>query len=155
MREWLTLTGANPQHLELEITEGALIGDTSACVLQLQALRELGIEITLDDFGTGYSSLSYLKQLPLQRLKVDQSFVRDIERDGNDAAIVRAVISLAGALKLQTVAEGVETLPQMHFVQALGCNTIQGFLFCPAISPEAFEKLLTAGRVELAPPRQP
>jgi len=149
VQRWLSQTGADPRHLELEITEGALIGDTEACARQLQALREMGIELTLDDFGTGYSSLSYLKQLPLQHLKVDQSFVRDIEHNSNDAAIVRAVIALAKALNLQTVAEGVETLSQLEFVHALGCDIVQGFLFSPAVSAEAFGALIDAGRVEM------
>ncbi|MES2885626.1 MAG: EAL domain-containing protein [Pseudomonadota bacterium] len=149
MRDWLNQTGATAKQLELEITEGALIGDTRSCAQQLQQLRTLGIELTLDDFGTGYSSLSYLKQLPLQHLKVDQSFVRDIERDANDAAIVRAIIALAKALNLHTVTEGIETLSQLKFVQELGCQTVQGFLFSPAVSAEAFSKLIDAGRVEM------
>ena len=150
VRNWLAQTGASPKHLELEITEGALIGDTTACAQQLQALRELGVELTLDDFGTGYSSLSYLKQLPLQHLKVDQSFVRDIDHNTNDAAIVRAVIALASALNLHTVTEGVETLSQLKFVHALGCHTVQGFLFSPAVPAAQFSQLIEAGRVEIA-----
>lgn len=145
----LAETGAAPEHLELEITEGALIGDPTACATQLDQLRTLGVELTLDDFGTGYSSLSYLKQLPLQHLKVDQSFVRDIERNANDAAIVRAVIALAEALNLQTVAEGVETAAQLKFVQELGCHAVQGFLFSPAVSAEDFSQLIDAGRIAL------
>lgn len=149
VRNWLAQTGAKPEHLELEITEGALIGDTTACAQQLRALRELGIELTLDDFGTGYSSLSYLKQLPLQHLKVDQSFVRDIDNNANDAAIVRAVIALASALNLHTVTEGVETLSQLKFVYELGCHTVQGFLFSPAVPVTRFSQLIDAGRVEM------
>ena len=150
MRDWLAETGADPSHLELEITEGALIGDTAACARQLHALRELGLELTLDDFGTGYSSLAYLKQLPLQHLKVDQSFVHDLEHKSQDAAIVRTIITLASALQLKTVAEGIETLSQLKFVYELGCHVVQGFLFSPAVSAARFAEMIAAGRVEMS-----
>jgi diguanylate cyclase (GGDEF)-like protein len=150
IRSWLDQTGAPPHHLELEVTEGALVGDTVACAQQLNDLRALGLELTLDDFGTGYSSLSYLKQLPFQHLKIDQSFVRDIDKSANDAAIVRAIVALARALGLETVAEGVETAAQLEFVRELGCHAVQGFLFSPAVDANVFSRMIDQGQLPMA-----
>ena len=127
-------------HLEFEVTEHALIGDMARAVETLNQFRDNGIQLALDDFGTGYSSLAYLKKLPLQHLKIDQTFIRDIEHNPNGAAIVRAVIALAQSLNLSTVAEGVENQMQLDYVRELGCPAAQGYLFSPAIPAERFEE---------------
>ncbi len=122
-------TGADPQQLKLELTESVLISDVEDAIRKMGALRERGVRFALDDFGTGYSSLSYLKRLPLHQLKIDQSFVRDVLSDPNDAAIVRTILALARSMDLIAVAEGVETEGQRHFLQANGCTVFQGYLF--------------------------
>ena len=122
-------TGADPQRLKLEITESVLISDVEDAIRKMGALREIGVRFALDDFGTGYSSLSYLKRLPLDQVKIDQGFVRDILTDPNDAAIVRTILALARSLDLQAVAEGVETEGQRQFLQDNGCTVFQGYLF--------------------------
>ncbi len=120
--------GIAGERLELEITEGVLVKDTNAAKRTLSELAELGVRIAIDDFGTGYSSLQYLKHFPIHVLKIDRSFVKDIERDTSDAAIAGAVVALGKALDLEVVAEGVETHAQVEFLSSLGCNMIQGFL---------------------------
>lgn len=133
--------GLRSGDLELEITESVAMKNPQATSRLLAQLRELGIELAIDDFGTGYSSLSYLKQLPLDRLKLDRSFVMDIEHDPNDAAISAATISLAHSLGLSVVAEGVETTSQYAFLKGLDCDVVQGYLFSrplPAAEAEAF-----------------
>jgi EAL domain-containing protein (putative c-di-GMP-specific phosphodiesterase class I) len=122
-------TGADPQRLKLELTESLLLGDVEDGIRKMSVLRERGVRFALDDFGTGYSSLSYLKRLPLDQIKVDQSFVRDLLTDPNDAAIVRTILALAQSLELQAVAEGVETEGQRRFLLDNGCNAFQGYLF--------------------------
>jgi EAL domain-containing protein (putative c-di-GMP-specific phosphodiesterase class I) len=102
----------------------------------------MGIKIAIDDFGTGYSSLSYLKRFPIDTLKIDQSFVRDVCSDPDDAAIVRAMVTLGHALDLTVVAEGVETTDQLDYLSSLGCDVIQGFLFSKSLSTEDFSELL-------------
>jgi diguanylate cyclase (GGDEF)-like protein/PAS domain S-box-containing protein len=125
----LTATGAPPQRLKLELTESLLLHDIEETILKMQQLAERGICFALDDFGTGYSSLSYLKRLPLSQLKIDQSFVRDLLTDPNDAAIARTILQLAQSLDLDVVAEGVETEGQRQFLQLMGCKAFQGYLF--------------------------
>jgi len=125
----LQLTGANPQRLELELTESQLIDDLGGVVQKMDALKALGVRISLDDFGTGYSSLNVLKRLPLDQLKIDQSFVHDLLLDDSSASIVRAIITLGDSLKLQVIAEGVETSEQRDALAALGCRYFQGYLF--------------------------
>ncbi len=115
--------------IELELTESVLMKDTALVVETLNRLEKMGIKVNLDDFGTGYSSLSYLKRFPISTLKIDQSFIRDIETDKGDRAIVEAILSLSKSLGLKVIAEGVETELQMKFLQAHGCDQAQGYLF--------------------------
>jgi EAL domain-containing protein (putative c-di-GMP-specific phosphodiesterase class I) len=122
-------TGANPQRLRLELTESLLLHDVEDTIGKMNTLAEHGIRFSLDDFGTGYSSLSYLKRLPLTTLKIDQSFVRDLLTDPNDAAIARTILQLAQSLDLDVVAEGVETEGQRQFLHIMGCQAFQGYLF--------------------------
>jgi diguanylate cyclase (GGDEF)-like protein/PAS domain S-box-containing protein len=129
VRAVLADTGANPHLLKLELTESLLLHDVEDTILKMDELARLGIRFSLDDFGTGYSSLSYLKRLPLSVLKIDQSFVRDLLTDPNDAAIARTIMQLAQSLDLKVVAEGVETEGQMHMLQRMGCESFQGYLF--------------------------
>ena len=128
--------------IELEITEGIMMGDTKAALHFLEQMRELGVQLSIDDFGTGFSSLSYLKRLPVDKLKIDQSFVRDIEKDDGDAAIVRAIISLGHRLNLEVIAEGVETLGELDFLRIRGCDQIQGYYFSRPLPADEFEKFV-------------
>src|SRR5450631_910588 len=138
-------TGLDPCFLELELTESALIGDTSDTVCKLLRLKEMGISISVDDFGTGYSSLSYLKHLPIDTIKVDRSFVRDIVNDPDDAAIVDAIIAMAHSLKLNVIAEGVETLEQLEFLRQRKCQQAQGYYFARPLDPLQFEVFIAQG----------
>lgn len=122
-------SGANPQKLKLEITESLLLDDVEDTIAKMTLLKDHGVGFSLDDFGTGYSSLAYLKRLPLDQLKIDQSFVRDVFTDANDAAIVRTIVALAQSLGLAVIAEGVETEAQRDFLAAQGCLAYQGYLF--------------------------
>ena len=121
-------TGISPARLELEITEGVLIENVGRATLMLKGLKKLGVSIALDDFGTGYSSLSYLQSFPLDRIKIDRSFVASLGRTGRSLAIVRAVIGLAHGLGLPALAEGVETEDQLAMLMDEGCDEVQGFL---------------------------
>ena len=125
----LRTTGANPYRLKLELTESMLLSDVEDAVRKMRELRAIGVGFSLDDFGTGYSSLAYLKRLPLDQLKIDQSFVRDVLTDPNDAAIVRTILALARSMDLMAVAEGVETEGQYQFLLDNGCWAFQGYLF--------------------------
>ncbi|MGY4878860.1 EAL domain-containing protein [Vreelandella aquamarina] len=129
VEEILTCTGANPQQLKLEVTESLLMEDLGAIRARMEKLRGMGVRFSLDDFGTGYSSLAYLKRLPLDQLKIDQSFVRDVLDDPADAAIVRTVIALAHSLELEVIAEGVETQAHRDWLFAEGCLAYQGYWF--------------------------
>jgi diguanylate cyclase (GGDEF)-like protein len=138
----------DPQSLELEITETSIMENADAAVKALSAIRRLGVRIAIDDFGTGYSSLSYLKHLPIDTVKLDQSFVKGATSDANDAALVMAIITLAHNLGLRVIAEGVETEEQRAFLQLLRCDEAQGYLFGKPASADAFETMLqeTPGR---------
>jgi len=129
---------------ELELTEGVLMQDVEGGQRSLAALKEYGFALAVDDFGTGYCSLNYLKRFPLDTLKVDRAFVNDITADTDDAAIVRAIIGLGHNLDLKIVAEGVETLEQLEFLRATGCDLVQGYLMSRAIEARSFEQLLRA-----------
>jgi EAL domain-containing protein (putative c-di-GMP-specific phosphodiesterase class I) len=121
--------GADPTRLKLELTESMLLEDIEDIIAKMNALKDIGVGFSLDDFGTGYSSLSYLKRLPLDQLKIDRSFVRDVLVDPNDASIARTIVALAKALGLEVIAEGVETDGQRAFLSAEGCLAFQGYLF--------------------------
>ncbi len=139
VREVLKSAGLPPDLLELELTESILLRDADEALRRLQALAELGVCLSIDDFGTGYSSLAYLKRFPIQRLKIDRSFVQGLPADASDAGIVRAVAQMGRALGLQVIAEGVENEAQRDFLREAGCHEYQGYLFSPALDLAAFE----------------
>ncbi len=137
-----------PACLELELTESVLVENREEAADILKRLKALGVQIAVDDFGTGYSSLSYLSRLPIDCLKIDRSFVSRVHERGHDAAITQAVISLAHSLAVRVIAEGVETVEQLEFLRMHRCDQGQGYLFSPAVDPEAMAKLLAAGTLE-------
>ena len=146
VRDVLEETSLPAGQLRLEVTESVAMQNLDISIEALGKLKRLGVGITMDDFGTGYSSLSYLKILPLDTLKIDRSFIRDVASDTNDASIVRASIALAHELRLKVVAEGVETPDQLRFLRQHQCDEVQGFLFSPAVPAEKFEALLQEDR---------
>ena len=135
-------TGANPERLKLELTESLLAHNIDDIIVKMDRLRSHGISFELDDFGTGYSSLSYLKRFPVDYVKIDQSFIRDLSVGSEDAAITRAIIAMAHSLELQVVAEGVETEAQLEYLKSQRCDEVQGYLISPAVTATAFAKLL-------------
>jgi EAL domain-containing protein (putative c-di-GMP-specific phosphodiesterase class I) len=168
----LESTGADPKQLKLELTESMLVSNLEDIVEKMFALRAKGVGFSLDDFGTGFSSLSYLKRLPLDQLKIDQSFVRDVLSDPNDAAIAKTIITLAQSLGLGVIAEGVETRMQQEFLASSGCHAYQGYFFSRPLPVDGFEAFsqraamgefmshspaafVTASRKQLAVARQP
>lgn len=138
----LAQTGANPKQLKLELTESLLLHDIEDTIDKMNRLKAQGIGFSLDDFGTGYSSLAYLKRLPLEQLKIDRSFVRDILSDPNDAAIAHTVVALAHSLGLSVIAEGVETAAQRDLLATQGCHAYQGYLFSRPLPMAALEEFL-------------
>ena len=142
--ELLRHSGLPPQLLELELTESILIQDAQEALTRLESLALLGVRLSIDDFGTGYSSLAYLKRVPIHQLKIDRSFVDGLPGDESDAAIVRAIVEMGRALRLQVIAEGVETEPQRLFLKRAGCHHYQGFLFARALPAPEFERLALA-----------
>lgn len=145
VRRVLAASGANPRRLKLELTESVFATDVDGVVRRMQELQALGISFALDDFGTGFSSLSYLKRMPLDQLKIDQSFVRDVTSDASDASIVRAVIALSEGLGLKVIAEGVETQAQRDLLTAYGCSHFQGYLFGRPLPVAEFEQAAARG----------
>jgi EAL domain-containing protein (putative c-di-GMP-specific phosphodiesterase class I) len=141
----LSETGMDPKTLELELTESVLMKRAEAAADVLQILRGKGVRIAIDDFGTGYSSLSYLRKFPVDALKIDQSFVRQISAGGDDATIVTAVIGMARNLKLRVIAEGVETLEELNFLRNNQCDEAQGYYFSRPVPAEQFAILLETG----------
>jgi len=144
-------SGLSPELLELELTEHILIEATPTVRNTLKRLRDLGVRFALDDFGKGYSSLEYLRQLPLERIKIDRSFVKNLEHDDGDAAIVSAISVLGSRLGLRVLAEGVERSSQLDLLAAEGCNEIQGFYFSPPMDPDTISELLVEGSDSISP----
>ncbi|MBF0355578.1 MAG: EAL domain-containing protein [Alphaproteobacteria bacterium] len=144
--EALTATGIDPAFLEIELTESSAMQDIASAIATIRMLNERGLSCAIDDFGTGYSSLSALKRFPIRKLKVDRSFVIDIDNDPNDAAIVNAIIAMAHALKLKVVAEGVETQSHLDYLRSLNCDQMQGYLFSPPLAAEKIEGFLKEGK---------
>ena len=147
VRDVLAQTGANPDLLKLELTESVVLDNVADTVEKMLALKEMGVRFSMDDFGTGYSSLAYLKQLPLSQVKIDQSFVRDIVIDPSDAAIVQTIIGMSNTLKLNVIAEGVETEAQFDFLRQSGCKLFQGYLFSQPVALDGLEKILKSNRL--------
>jgi EAL domain-containing protein (putative c-di-GMP-specific phosphodiesterase class I) len=135
-REIIVETGVDPSFLEFEFTESVLMENAEKAIGTLKALKELGIQMSIDDFGTGYSSLSYLKHFPIDRVKIDRSFVTDVTSDNDDAAIVAAIISMSHSLNLKVIAEGVETLEQMEFLLQHQCDEVQGYYLARPMSAD-------------------
>ena len=149
VEELLAAHALPPECLELEFTESAMVQEETLSTVC--AIARLGVTLAVDDFGTGYSSLNYLKRFPIDTLKIDQSFVRDLESDPNDAALIRAIIAMARSLQLRVIAEGVETEPQRLLLSKYGCLEYQGFLFSPPVPAEAFTARLQGVRSECEP----
>jgi diguanylate cyclase (GGDEF)-like protein len=145
VRQVLDETGLTPARLELEVTESVAMRDVELTVATLNELREIGVRLSIDDFGTGYSSMSYLKRFPISKLKIDQSFVRDMAADAEDAAIASAVVSLGHSLRLKVIAEGVETGAQRTLLAGYQCDEAQGYLFSRPLPAEEFTRLLLQG----------
>jgi EAL domain-containing protein (putative c-di-GMP-specific phosphodiesterase class I) len=136
-------TGANPQRLCLEITEGIVLQDADQVIEKMRRLRTCGLSFSIDDFGTGYSSLSYLQRLPLRELKIDKTFVNDLATNTTSEAIVRAIVALGLGMKIDVLAEGVETEVQKDRLTALGCDRMQGYLFARPLNLDVMERKLT------------
>ncbi|MGA2550822.1 MAG: bifunctional diguanylate cyclase/phosphodiesterase, partial [Burkholderiaceae bacterium] len=145
VRDILDETGLDPSYLELELTESALIRDVDTTLAVLQSISAMGVRLAVDDFGTGYSSLSYLNRLPIDTLKIDQSFVHDVTENESNATIVSTIIAMGKNLHQRIVAEGVETGEQLEILLSEGCGEGQGFLFSPPVSAGAFTRLLENG----------
>jgi EAL domain-containing protein (putative c-di-GMP-specific phosphodiesterase class I) len=138
----LSASGLDARYLELELTERTVMNDAEQNLGTLSALNDMGIEMALDDFGTGYSSLAYLKRIPVGKLKIDRSFVRDLEVDPDDRAIASTILSMGRSLRLKVLAEGVETAEQYEILRGMGCELVQGYLFGRPLPPEQFVAFL-------------
>ena len=149
VRTALLESGLEARYLEVELTESVMMGDTTAAEAQLAELRAMGVSLSLDDFGTGYSSLGYLSRFSLDKLKIDQAFVRNITADPRSAAIAQATIALAEGLSLRVVAEGVETLAQRDYLGRIGCDVLQGYLYSQPLPAREMETLLKAGHISV------
>ena len=152
--EVLARCGLAPQWLELELTESILVQDEREALRRLEALARLGVRLAIDDFGTGWSSLAYLKRLPVGRLKIDRSFIQGLPDDASDAGIVDAIVQMGRALRMEVIAEGVETEAQRRFLADAGCAQYQGYLYSPAVEPAQFEARWGAGLALQAPRRR-
>ncbi|MDX8405541.1 MAG: EAL domain-containing protein [Mariprofundus sp.] len=142
IRDIMQATAMPAQYLEFEITESVLMQDADKALTILNAMKSMGLKISIDDFGTGYSSISYLKNFPVDVLKIDREFIKDLPGDEQDATITNAIILLAKALNLSLVAEGVETVEQLHWLRDRDCDQIQGYYFSPPVPPEKATALL-------------
>jgi len=142
--EVLLKTGLSPHHLELELTESILMDDIEVASQTLHAFKKLGIQLSVDDFGTGYSSLNYLKRFPMDRIKIDQSFVRDIESDTATSEIIMSIIYMAHRLNMIVIAEGIETLSQKDFLLKNGCEELQGYYFSRPVPAKQISELLNS-----------
>ena len=142
IREAVEAAGLSPNRLELEITESVMLEDFTAVLDQLRSIKRLGCQVSLDDFGTGYSSLSYIRHFPFDRIKIDQSFVRDLADTSDSLAIIRAVVGLCGSLNIKSTAEGVETLQQLEILCREQCDSVQGYLFSEPIPLKQTYELL-------------
>jgi EAL domain-containing protein (putative c-di-GMP-specific phosphodiesterase class I) len=151
LRTILKETRLDPSYLELELTETVLMQRAESTSSVLRSLKSIGVRLAVDDFGTGYSSLSYLKKFPIDSLKIDRSFVRDIAAHTDEATIVSAVITMAKSLKKCVIAEGVETEDQIKFLQAYGCDEAQGFYFSRPVAAKHFAELLGKGVASFVP----
>jgi len=142
VRNTLIDTGAVPDRLKIELTESVVLDDIDDTITKMHDLKQLGVRFSMDDFGTGYSSLSYLTQLPLDQLKIDQSFVHNIDSKHTDAVIVQTIIGMGNILGLEVIAEGVETEIQREFLSKAGCSRYQGYLFSEPVTVQEFENVL-------------
>jgi EAL domain-containing protein (putative c-di-GMP-specific phosphodiesterase class I) len=135
-------TGIQPSNLEFELTESLCMNDVKAVLRTLQELKNIGVTLAIDDFGTGFSNLSYLKKFPIDRLKIDQSFIRNIELEPVNVGIVTAIVALGKSLNLELIAEGVETESEMNVVNSCGCELVQGYLFSKPVAADSFVSLV-------------
>ncbi len=143
LQQIISKTGIEPKRMHLELTESMLMGDIEAAISHMHELKTLGVSLSIDDFGTGYSSLSYLKRFPVDILKIDRSFVKDIPEDTNDMEITAAIIAMAQKLNLDLVAEGVETQEQVDFLRANNCNIVQGYFYSPAVPESKISQMIS------------
>jgi diguanylate cyclase (GGDEF)-like protein/PAS domain S-box-containing protein len=151
----LAESGLDPSYLELEVIESMVMHDVESALAMLNEFKDLGVKLAMDDFGTGYSSLGYLKKFPFSKIKIDQSFVRDITSDPDNAAIARAIIALGHSLNLRIIAEGIETEGQLRYLRSQGCDEMQGFYFSRPVPPLEFEQMLREGRRLELPAEEP
>ncbi|MGB1091332.1 MAG: EAL domain-containing protein, partial [Oceanobacter sp.] len=147
LQELLRRTGCSPDAIEIEITEEYIVQRAESALKDLDHLREMGVRIAVDDFGTGYSSLSYLKELPVDKLKIDRSFICDLEKSSGGQKIITALLAMARELDLAVVAEGVETEQQKQFLQERGCHSVQGYFFSQPITADELTAMVSAQNV--------